>query len=233
MPLYRIADVVVSMKPKFRETADWYTPYLYQGDSEPDIVVDVTDEEIDYFVNEGVDITPPISENICLCNKFNFRLIKFFGGYIHSSAVLYKDKVYLFSACSGVGKSTLTRRICRLFPEAVVINDDKPSFRMVDGKCIVYGTPFAGGTPLQKNLSAELGGVIFLERAEENVLTEISASNAIKLLLQQVRLSKNPKIVDRLMSMFSEIISIYPFYLLKCTNSDDAALKAFEVMKQD
>lgn len=233
MPLYKIADIIVSMDQKYKETEDWYTPYLYNGNAKPDMTIDVSDEELEYFVREGVDITHPISENICLSNAFNFRLIKHFGGSIHSSAVLYNNKVYLFSASSGVGKSTLTRRICRLFPDAVIINDDRPSYRLIDGKCMVYGTPFAGGTAVQQNLSGELGGVIFVERAGESRLKKISSGQAITLLLQQVRLRKNKKIMDRLMSMLSHIITNYPFYLLSCNNSDDDAYNAQEVMKRN
>ncbi len=233
MALYRIADLIVSMNQIYKETESWYAPYIYQGEAEPDIVVDILTDDIDYFVKNGVDITAPISENMCLCDRFNYKLLKFYGSYIHSSALLYRGRVYLISADSGVGKSTLTARFCRLFPEAVIINDDKPSFRLIDGKCIVYGTPFAGGTPVQKNLSAELGGVIFLERGDKNLLSSIPASKAITLLLKQVKRSKYPQRVDRLMSMYSDIIENYPFYLLTCTNSDEAAYEVLKAMKQD
>lgn len=234
MPLYRIADVVAQMTPRFEETAGWYSPYLISEDTEPDFCIEATDEEIDFYVREGVDITPPISENMVLCNKFNYKLLKYFGSYIHSSALKFDDKVYLFSGTSGVGKSTLTTRICNLYPECTaVINDDKPSFRNIDGKCFIYGTPFAGGTSKQLNLSGELGAVVFLEQAEINELRRISASEAITLLLQQTSFRKHPKIRDRVLTMFSEIISKYPFYLLKCTDSDESAQVALEVIKQN
>lgn len=233
MPLYKIADIIVEMPQQYKETESWYEPYLYNGEEAPEFQIEVPQRELEYFVREGVDITPPISENICLCNRFNLQLIKYRGSYIHSSAVLYKGKVYLFSASSGVGKSTLTSRICRIFPEAVVINDDKPSFRLIDGKCIVYGTPFAGGTSIQTNLKGELGAVIFVERSDENKFAPISSSQAITSLLQQVRLTKREEIVDRLLSMFSDIIENYPFYSFGCTNSDDAAYEVIKIMDQD
>ncbi len=234
LPIYKIADIFVEMSPAYKETQHWYKPYLEDDNTQPDAQIIATEEEINYYVTKGVDITPPVSENMVLFRKFNMILTRFNGSYIHSSAVLFDGKVYLFSADSGVGKSTLTERICRLYPDkAVVINDDKPSFRIKDGKCYVYGTPFAGGTDKHVNICAELGGIVFLERSDANSIRRISASEAIPLLYKQARLANHPTIYDRLLSMISFIIENYPFYLMNCTNSDSAVSVALEVTKAD
>lgn len=234
MALYRIADIVVQMSPSYAETAHWYEPYRIEEDISPDYVLNTAFEEIDYYVKNGVDVTPPIAENMVLTNKFNRVLLRHFGTYLHSSALLFDGRVYLFSADSGVGKSTLTARICKHYPDrASVINDDKPSLRMLDNKCIVYGTPFAGGTDKQINTSAELGAVVFVERGDKNEICRIPSSTAIKLLLAQMRKPKTPEGNDRLLGMLSQIIESYPFYLLKCTDSDDAVGAALEATKQD
>ena len=233
MALYRIADVVVKVSPSYEETAHWYEPYLTEEVVTPDYELTVSQEDIDYFVENGLNITPAIAENMLLSSKFNRRLLKYFGAFIHSSALLFDGRVYLFSADSGVGKSTLTSRICRLYPDrASVINDDKPSIRMIDNKCIVYGTPFAGGTDKQINTSAELGAVVFIERGDENEISRIPSSMAIKLLLAQMHKPKTPAGNDRLLGILSQIIENYPFYLLKCTDSDEAVCVALEATKQ-
>ena len=95
MPLFRIADIIVDMSPKYEETASWYEPYRIADNAEPQLTVTANDKEITYFVNKGVDITPPISENMVFCDKFNRSLIQFDGCYIHSSALKFDDKVYL------------------------------------------------------------------------------------------------------------------------------------------
>ncbi|MGN0452851.1 MAG: hypothetical protein ACI4GZ_03520 [Ruminococcus sp.] len=231
MPKYKIAELTVEMSPRFEETAHWYKPYEVSEDAVADFELVASDEQIDYFVKEGVGITPEIAENLVFCNGFHFQLLKWFGTYIHSSAVLQNGRVYLFSAKSGVGKSTLTSRITRLYPTAQVINDDKPSIKLVDGVCCVYGTPFAGGTDKQLNLSGELGAVVFLERADKDELTEIGAAQSIALLLDEMPMPKGPKARSRILSICSDIIEKYPFYLLKCTNTDNAAKVAYEVMK--
>lgn len=232
MPLYKIADIVVEMSPKYRETAHWYEPYRISDNIEPQLSIAVTDEEIDYLVEKGVDITPPIAENMMLCDKFNRNLIRFNGCYMHSSALKFDDKVYLFSACSGVGKSTHTKKWCRLFPDrAKVINDDKPSFRLIDGKCIVYGSPFAGGTDVQCNDKGELAAIVFLERSEENRLIKLTTSRAIAEMIQQTPKRQNVKVADRHISLLSEIIEKYPIYKLYCADNDEAVQVAFQIVK--
>lgn len=224
MAKYKIADVVVEMQQQFDETAYWYAPYLYNGEEEPEFSIGVTDEEINYLVTEGVGITPSIAENMVLGNKFNRRLMKFYGSYIHSSAMVFDGKAYLFSAPSQTGKSTHTKKWLNRFGDRVkIINDDKPSFRFINGKCIVYGTPFAGGTDVQLNTSAELGALVFIERAEENSLEKLPTSRAVSLLISQSPGRANERIGDRQLEMFSMLLSKYPAYLLRC-NMDDSAV---------
>lgn len=231
MAKYKIADIVVDMKQEFAETAYWYEPYLYDGEEEAEFSVEALAEEIEYYVTNGVDITPPIAENMILGNKFNRRLMKYFGSYIHSSALVFDGKAYLFSAYSGTGKSTHTRKWVKRFGDrAVVINDDKPSFRLVDGKCIIYGTPFAGGTDIQKNTSAELGALVFIERADTNSLEKIPPAKSVSFLLSQSPGRANERVGERQLEMFSEILTKYPAYLLKCNMDDEAVDVAMGIL---
>lgn len=224
MQKYKIADVVVKMQQNFEDTADWYKDYLYTGEQEEDFLVEANQKRINYYVENGVDITPAIAENMVLCTDFNRKLLKYNGSYIHSSALLFDGKVYLFSANSGVGKSTHTKKWLARFPDrAEIINDDKPSFRFIDGKCIVYGTPFAGGTDIQKNKSGELGALVFVERCEENSLERIPPSKSVSMLINQSPARANEQIGERQLELLSMLLTNYPAYLLKC-NLDDSVV---------
>ncbi|MBQ4569313.1 MAG: hypothetical protein IJA62_04595 [Ruminococcus sp.] len=232
MPHYKIADIVCRFNPRYEETAHWYKPYETDAPLDFEREIRATDEKIEYFVREGEDITPPLAENMILGALFNIVLLQFNGSYIHSSALLYDDKVYLFSGSSGVGKSTHTKKWCRLFPDrAQVINDDKPSFRIIDDKCIVYGTPFAGGTDIHVNRSAELGAIIFLEQSEENSIELLPPAKAIRYLLEQTPNKRTEKMGERMLSLYSEILTRYPVYKLRCTDSDDAVYEAMKILE--
>ena len=232
MQLYKIADAVVEMYPKYPETSYWYEPYrVDEKEYTKDFFIEATEKEILYLVENGENITAAVAENMILCDKFNKKLVRGFGSFIHSSALMYEDKVYLFSGDSGVGKSTHTKKWCRLFPDkARVINDDKPSFRIIDDKCYIYGTPFAGGTDVQLNASGELGALVFLERSEENRLEKISSKQGLKLLMQQTPKLYSAEGVDRILSIYSKILTDYPVYILHCADNDNAVEVAFQII---
>ncbi len=226
MSVYRIADLSVEINRLVKEDYDGYVPYLSDEIGEkPQIKLSTTREKIDYIVEKGVDFTPYTAENYLLAQQFHRVIQRFDGGHIHSSSVLYKGKVYLFSADSGVGKSTLTKRICRLYPDAVIINDDKPAFRIIDGKCIIYGTPFAGGTDIHRNMKAELGGIFFIERADISEISVMTSAEKITNLLLQTTRILNETASDKLLGLLSQIIEKYPIYKFSLTNDDTAANK--------
>lgn len=230
MPNFSIADIVVQMNPSYEETAYWYEPYLTDKPLSFDKPLTCRQEDINYLATKGVGITEAIAENVLLCNLFNRLLIRFDGSFIHSSAMMFNNKVYLVSGDSGVGKSTLTKRWCRLFPvNTKVINDDKPSFRIIDGKCIIYGTPFAGGTDIQCNESAELGAIVFLEQAQEDKLIRLSSAEAFSHLYKQTPKRFTPAETEKLLSLYEVILNNYPIYKLYCTDSDNAVHTVLEI----
>lgn len=232
MAKYKIADIVVEMKQEFEETAYWYKPYLYNGEDEPVFTLEADPKRMDYLVKNGVDITPPIAENMVLCTDFNRKLLKYYGTYLHSSAMLFEGKAYLFSATSGTGKSTHTQKWIKRFGDdkVKIINDDKPSFRLIDGKCIVYGSPFAGGTDVQENISAELGALVFIERSETNSIEKIPPSRSVSMLISQSPKSLSEKSGDRQLEIYSEILTKYPVYLLRCNLDDEAVDVAMGIL---
>ena len=79
-------------------------------------------------------------------------------------------QAYLFSADSGVGKSTHSRLWQQVFGDqrVTIINDDKPALRLRDGVWYVYGTPWSGKYGLNHNLCYPLAGICFLERSKTN-----------------------------------------------------------------
>lgn len=55
-----------------------------------------------------------------------------------------------------------------------IINDDKPIIRFIDNDWYVYGSPFDGGTGINKNIRAKLGGIVFLEGQRRTVLKSLT-----------------------------------------------------------
>ncbi len=79
---------------------------------------------------------------------------------LHASVVRYQGKAYAFTAPSGTGKSTQVANWLRAIDGCDLINDDNPIIRMIDGKPVLYGSPWSGKTPCYRNVEAPLGAVI-------------------------------------------------------------------------
>ena len=148
----------------------------------------------------------------------------------HGSVIAVDGEGYLFTAKSGTGKSTHTalwRRV--LGDRAIMINDDKPIVRYVDGDFYVYGTPWNGKEHYGTTGRTELKALCFVERALDNSIARVSADEAIPRLLGQIMIRDSTNLAKQL-----ELIDLFlqkvPTYNIKCTISPEAAKVAYEGM---
>lgn len=154
---------------------------------------------------------------------FKYICLKHNGIVLHSSAIVFNDSGIAFSAHSGVGKSTHTSMWKNMHPESVrIINDDTPAIMIKDGQAIMFGTPFCGTSGINLNTSAPLKAVVFLQRGEENKIEDVSTSDAIRRLLEQIKRPPVGKIMEEIYYMIGQLLQAVPVYLLTCTISEDA-----------
>ena len=104
---YLIADLVTKFEPKHSNLKNLAKPFEYFGDRKTDISISLSDEYINSMLNRMVaKTTIGAAEEFSYAGVFCKSIIKYNAMLIHSSAIEYKGKAYLFSADSGVGKST-------------------------------------------------------------------------------------------------------------------------------
>ncbi|MDD3478632.1 MAG: hypothetical protein PHP32_07130, partial [Candidatus Izemoplasmatales bacterium] len=87
---------------------------------------------------------------------------------MHASAVVHQGRAWIFSAPSGVGKSTLANWFLEAYEEDFILNDDKPLLEQTPNGFLVHGSPWSGKTSQQANLSVPLGPIIFLSQGQTN-----------------------------------------------------------------
>ncbi len=160
---------------------------------------------------------------------FARELLAFDGTYLHASAVELDGKAYLFSADSGVGKSTHTEKWCRLFG-AAYLNDDKPALRRQNGQWIAYGTPWSGKHDLSRPTGAPLAGIALLKRGEQNRIVQLSAKEAIPQLMHQSLWRLGLEQMERQLALLDDLLRRVPVWELTCRNEDAAAILAKEAM---
>jgi len=230
MNKYLIASLVVAMNPKGNRLAESSLPYMTVTDKNPDIKIEVSSS----FLLKKKEQYPQLSlqslEYMYYGSAFYEQLLDFNGFVLHASAVGLNGEAYLFSAKSGVGKSTHTELWKKRFGErAVIINDDKPAVRMENDRYFVYGTPWSGKTNRNTNIVFPLKAIAFIERAEDNRIIRITAKQAVKLLLEQTLRPKSR--VDKLLFLMDKLLNRIPVYKLCCNMDVQAAECAYNGMK--
>ena len=185
----------------------------------------ISDDSINKLLtNMTPDTTIEQAEEFAYSGVFNKSIIKHNALFIHSSALIYDGGAYLFSARSGVGKSTHTKLWREAFPDKVqMINDDKPVVRLYNDKVIAYGTPFDGGSGIANNISAPLKAIVFVERGEENSVSIPSTSEVIQNLYMSSLRFINKESATLMLSNFEKLVNLTDFYILKCNTDISSA----------
>ncbi len=247
---YTIADIKILMTTYFQETRDRAADY--EDDSwdvnDADEVINIKPEIYDiehqncmdhYDESVGMDRS---QASIFAYNRveysltgalFNRYILRHSGIMLHSSAVVVDGYAYLFSANSGVGKSTHTGLwVKNLGDKAYIINDDKPAIRLVDGELRVFGTPWSGKTTLNENKGVKLGAIVFLERSENNWIKPMSPNDAIKLFFPQtIRYIVKEENMQLALGRMEEVLTNCPLYNMGCNISDEAFELAYKTIK--
>jgi hypothetical protein len=144
---------------------------------------------------------------------------------IHSSVVVKEHEGVLCLGESGTGKSTHTRLWRENIEGSRLLNDDSPIVRMIDGKCIIYGSPWSGKTPCYVNKHVPARAFMRLSQAPYNKIHRLPALSAIGAVLPSCppAFAYDNALQDHICNTVSEIISCTPVYHLECLPDAAAA----------
>lgn len=136
--------------------------------------------------------------------------------FLHASGVIYQGKAYLFSAPSGVGKSTHAALWQQHFG-AKLLNGDKVLIEVRDGQCIAHGSPVAGSSGIYERDSAPIAAVYLLKQEKENAITPLSPRAALMALYSEAIKEKNdPAFNAKLLDLITRTLSCVPVRSLGC-----------------
>ncbi|MGE5613692.1 MAG: hypothetical protein ACM3XR_04740 [Bacillota bacterium] len=183
----------------------------------------------DKELNREIDFNCTLIAGAALTNHILFKN----GLVLHASCILYDKKGIAFTAPSGTGKSTHARLWEEYKPGTVVLNDDTPAIRIIDGNPVVYGTPWSGSEFKFKNASAPLSAIVVLEQArDESSITKVSPFEAVKILMPQFILPYyDRQLMDMAIKTLEVIIAKVPIYHLKCRPDTEAVELVYECVK--
>lgn len=226
----KIAELIVELNPKYNDTLLLSNPFQYNGSRATDIELKVVDDYLNNLLSKsnGKSSLGQL-ENYAFSTAFSRKALRFNTMLIHSSALIYNDGAYLFSANSGVGKSTHTKLWLQAFGDKVhIMNDDKPVVRLYENKAIVYGTPFDGGSGIAMNESYPLKAIIFLERGDYNSVRVPDYKEIINNLYFQTAHMVNFELAEKMLVNIEKLLDLSDFYILTCNMNISAVFTAFE-----
>lgn len=235
MPKYKVADIVFSAKINFKYTEMLCKNYEYDG-TEPEVfTAEITANDIMAEKVKAPEYPDAYLESLALFRKLCEHTLSYADGIIfHSSAIMVDGEAYLFTAPSGTGKSTHTRLWREMLGDkAVMINDDKPIIRYVDGDFYVYGTPWNGKHRLDTNCRAKIKAICKIYQAKENQIEKCGVSEMLMTILNQTIRPDNLQDMDKLLSIIDKLLTQVKLYKLGCNVSAEAAELSYNTMKKE
>lgn len=152
---------------------------------------------------------------------------------VHASVIRNDGLGYMFLGRSGTGKSTHSRLWLKHIPGSVLLNDDNPVIRVIDGLAYVYGTPWSGKTPCYKNESVPLKAVVRLSQAPYNKIARFAPLQSFASLMPACSCMRwDSASVSALHKTVEKVITVVPGYGLECLPDEAAAVLCYsEVSK--
>jgi len=186
-----------------------------------DICIYLYDLKKNYGVEASMLMFNVINCAVCYCVQMK-------NGFVfHSSSICSGGEGIAFSAKSGTGKSTHTALWLKNIPNTFILNDDTPIiFLGKDNKFYISGTPWAGTTGINKNVTVPLKALVFLERGEENEISPMSPQEAMQPFFEGIRTPLTDEMFTKCLDTLNKLFVSVPIYRLKCNINNEAAIIA-------
>lgn len=156
--------------------------------------------------------------------------------FFHGATFLWHGRAFVFTACSGTGKSTqyvLWKK--RYGDEIQCINGDKPVLEFCeDGEIIAHTSPWRGKEDFGRMLSAPLGGLIYLRQAQENQIRRMPPQEAVAPLLFQFLIPwVHEEDILSICAMEEKLLQHVPVWLLENRGDEASAALAYDTIRKE
>ena len=223
-----IADIKTSV-PATGGMAPRCGAYLTPG-SESDAAIVIDDRAYRY------ECWPTLSRDDAAYMESGFQFytaLHDFGGLmLHASATVIDGQAYLFAGQCGIGKSTHAALLQSRYPQAALINDDKPALRLTEDGWMAYGTPWSGKNGININARHPVKAICLLTtRRDRNYIRPADPVHAIAGILSCTSGRGSAENVKKLAPLIDRLIRDIPIYEMDSLADADAAELAYNTMK--
>ena len=221
----KLADINIGINSIYNEVFELCRDYLSY--EEASFCIEIAARDIEYEREMSrreaelekipyADFSDAYLETLAVYRRIAEMLLDFDVFLMHGAAVGLDGNAYLFTAPSGVGKTTHTRFWCEEFPGAFIINGDKPLIKVTDNGAYIYGTPWAGKEGQNRNISMPLKAVCAIFRAKENSIKPVGFLDIFPLLIGQTYRPSDEKNMQKTLKLIKKLGENARFFTLFC-----------------
>lgn len=181
-----------------------------------------------YITGEDPKSAPSLEDftyTICLAIRDLFFVFMQQQDYIavHSSSIIYQDKAYIFSAPSGVGKTTHTNFWKTLY-DIEFLDGDVTALCKKKDTVYAFGLPWCGTSKLFQNKKVPLGGIFFLQQSCHNTMYPLNLFEAIlRLSARCFTPTWTAELADKNIQIAENIASETICAVVSCLPDEEAA----------
>ncbi len=146
---------------------------------------------------------------------------------LHSSVVVMDGKAVLFSGPSGAGKSTQAA-LWETHLGATILNGDRCVVMRREDGFYGGGSPWCGTSGIRRPELAPITGICIVAQSRENRLERMGPEAFLPLFAQTTVNSWNSDFMERVTSLYSELLARVPVYRLYCRPDAGAVQVVYE-----
>ena len=236
--LYEFAGLVIEIEFLYDFCKRLCRNYEYHGQKQPDFCIRITDEMIQAEKVLDKELSSQFDdayiESIAAYRAICTQAYAFGCMLMHCSAIAYKGNVILITAPSGTGKSTHARLWRRYFGEDVLmVNDDKPLLKNVDGVIYACGTPWDGKHHLSTNVMLPVKAIVMISQSPQNTIQRATKRELLYFILNQTIRPEDEALMQKTLEFTELLLKQVPAYKLGCTISEEAVQVCFDAVKEN
>jgi hypothetical protein len=146
------------------------------------------------------------------------------GLVLHASGIAHGDRGLLFLGPSGAGKSTIARLAAAGSTPPRSLGDELAVVRCICSYWRAFATPFAGENGPAARAEADLGGLVFLEKAAAHRTRRLSPREALGRLLRcVVAFVVDGPTAGRALAAAADLVERVPAHVLEFARQTDVA----------
>ena len=190
-----------------------------------------------YGRHSDVEILLPPERNLVTCAMLLQAMevthfVTAAGGFLlHAAHICWEDQAILFTAPSGVGKSTQAE-LWQAYRHAEICNGDRAILMPREQGVLALGVPYGGSSGIAKKCKQKLSAIVYVQQAQQNSIRRLTGLEAFRHVWEGCSLDTwCREDVAACTDAVLQTIEQVPVYLLGCTPDEGAVLALEGVLK--